>query len=256
MATSLRARGSGGGHAVLLHGFSLTGASWDPVRAGLTGRLEVVAPDIRGHGAAGAARPVNLEAVLDDLSPLLAPGGVLCGYSMGGRLALHGALKPGLAERIGRLVLIGASPGLADGDERAARRAADERLAGEIETMSIEQVAERWARTPVLSGQPIAVRRAAHAQRLRCTPAGLAAALRGLGTGALPPLWERLGELRMPVTLIVGARDHKFGQIAQEMATLIPAAEVVEIAGAGHAVQLEAPQAVAEVLAGATGRTS
>ena len=63
----------------------------------------------------------------------------------------------------------------------------------------------------MLSGQPIAVRRAAHAQRLRCTPAGLAAALRGLGTGALPPLWERLGELRMPVTLIVGARDHKFG---------------------------------------------
>ena len=39
-------------------------------------------------------------------------------------------------------------------------------------------------------------RAAAHADRLRNTPAGLAAALRGLGTGALPSLWDRLAELR------------------------------------------------------------
>ena len=48
---------------------------------------------------------------------------------MGGRIALHAALAPALESRVQRLVLIGASPGIADPAERAERRAADERLA-------------------------------------------------------------------------------------------------------------------------------
>jgi pimeloyl-ACP methyl ester carboxylesterase len=73
--------------------------------------------------------------------------------------------------------------------------------------------------------------------------------LRGLGTGALPSLWERLGELSMPVTLVVGERDSKFQGIAAEMRTGIPAAELLVVPGVGHAVHLEAPEAVAERLA-------
>ena len=67
----------------------------------------------------------------------------------------------------------------------------------------------------MLAGQPPDVAAAAHADRLRNTPAGLARALRGLGTGALPSLWDRLGELPMPVTLVVGERDEKFRAIAR-----------------------------------------
>ena len=70
----------------------------------------------------------------------------------------------------------------------------------------------------MLAGQPPAVAAAVHADRLRNTPAGLARALRGLGTGALPSLWDRLAELAMPVTLVVGERDQKFSAIADEMA--------------------------------------
>src|SRR5947209_17180447 len=57
-----------------------------------------------------------------------------------------------LAERIERLVLIGASPGIAEASERAARSAADDRLADEIgATPDIATVARRWATsTPVL----------------------------------------------------------------------------------------------------------
>ena len=58
----------------------------------------------------------------------------------------------------------------------------------------------------------------AHADRLRNTPAGLAAALRGLGTGVMEPLWDRLPELTIPVTLIVGERDEKFRALAAQMA--------------------------------------
>jgi 2-succinyl-6-hydroxy-2,4-cyclohexadiene-1-carboxylate synthase len=233
---------------VLLHGFTQTGASWSEVVAALPERYRPLAPDIRGHGAASAVRPVSLAGVIADVRGVATEPFELVGYSMGGRLALHVALA--LPARVRRLVLIGASPGLADRGERQARRTADERLADTVEAMTIEAFADRWAQTPVLSGQSPEVLAAARADRLRSTPAGLAEALRGLGTGALPSLWARLGEIEMPVELVVGERDVKFRAVAGEMAAGLPAARVHVIAGAGHAVHLEAPGAVAEVIAG------
>ncbi|MEA2199342.1 MAG: 2-succinyl-6-hydroxy-2,4-cyclohexadiene-carboxylate synthase [Solirubrobacteraceae bacterium] len=233
---------------LLLHGFTSTGASWDPVIAALGERYRAIAPDIRGHGSAAAARPVTLEAVIGDIAALAPDRFVLAGYSQGGRIALHAALA--LPERVERLVLIGASPGIADPGERAARRSADQELADEIEGETIDEFADRWAATPVLAGQSREVTEAARTDRLRNTPSGLAAALRGLGTGALPPLWDRLPELGMPVTLIVGERDAKFRAIGEAMARAIPRAELVVVARAGHAVHLEAPEHVAAGLTG------
>lgn len=232
---------------VLLHGFTNTGASWEPVVAALPERYRALTPDIRGHGAAGDLRPVSLEAVIGDVAALADGELALAGYSMGGRLALHVAFA--MPDRVRRLVLIGASPGLADPGERAERRAADEALANQVEEMTIEQFADRWAQTPVLAGQPPQVLAEVTAQRLRNTPAGLAAALRGLGTGALPSLWGRLGELAIPVELVVGERDAKFRGTAERMADALPDARVHVIPGAGHAVHLEAPGAVAAIIA-------
>jgi 2-succinyl-6-hydroxy-2,4-cyclohexadiene-1-carboxylate synthase len=232
---------------VLLHGFTHTGASWDPVIAALGESYRALALDIRGHGSASDRAPVTLEGVLEDLNTLAPDRFTLVGYSMGGRIALHAALA--LPERIERLILIGASPGIADPAEREARLDADERLAVEIEGMSIEAFAWRWAQTPVLAGQSAEVLAAARADRLRNRPAGLARALRGLGTAALPSLWQRLGEIRVPVALVVGERDEKFREIAARMASELPDADVVVVPDAGHAVHLEAPEAVAAAIA-------
>ena len=231
---------------VLLHGFTHTGRSWDPVIAALDERYLAIAPDIRGHGRAGDQEPASLAAVIDDLASLPAPMFTLAGYSMGGRIALHAALA--LPDQVRRLILIGASPGIADPDQRAARRRTDERLADEAESEGIEQFARRWATTAVLAGQPPDVQAATHADRLRSTATGLARALRGLGTGALPPLWDRLGELAMPVTLVAGERDQTFRAIAAQMARAIPDAKIVVVPKSGHAVHLEAPDAVAAAL--------
>ena len=232
---------------VLLHGFTHTGASWDQVVAALPERYRPVAPDIRGHGTASDARPVSLTAVVSDVGGATTGPFELVGYSMGGRIALHVALA--LAGRVRRLMLIGASPGIADPTARAERRAADERLADDVERMTIEAFAQCWAETAVLADQPAAVQAAGHADRLRNTPVGLATALRELGTGALPSLWERLDEVTVPVELVVGERDDKFRAIGQEMAAALPEARVHVVGGAGHAVHLEAPEAVAEVIA-------
>jgi 2-succinyl-6-hydroxy-2,4-cyclohexadiene-1-carboxylate synthase len=236
---------------VLLHGFTHTGASWQPVVAALGEHDRPLTPDIRGHGAASEIRPVDLPGVLDDLDDAAPASFGLAGYSMGGRLGLHLALAH--PQRVRHLLLIGASPGLADPSEREARRLADDELAAEIERAPIEEFAARWALTPVLAGLPDDVARRVHRDRLRNTPAGLAAALRGLGTGALPSVWDRLEELPMPVTLAVGERDQKFAGIAREMASAIPEAEVVVIPGAGHAVHLEEPDAVAQLIGGTAG---
>ena len=232
---------------ILLHGFTNTGESWDGVRAALGQRYRSIAPDLRGHGDAAGRRPVTLEAILDDVTTLTDGPFTLAGYSMGGRIALHLALRA--PERLQRLILIGASPGLAERSERTARRRADEALAAEVEGMTITAFAQRWAATPVLAGQPPQVQAAVHAQRLRNTPAGLAESLRGVGTGALAPLWDRLGEISVAVELIVGERDPKFRATAESMAAGLRDARLTVVPGAGHAVHLEDPGAVAAVIA-------
>src|SRR5436305_12656858 len=121
---------------LMLHGFTHTGASWDQVRAALPRGYRAIAPDILGHGSAAEREPVSLAGALADLTAIAPRRFTLIGYSMGGRIALHAALAPALRERVEALVLIGASPGLADPAERVTRRAADERLAQEIQAMT------------------------------------------------------------------------------------------------------------------------
>ena len=231
---------------VLLHGFTQTRQSWRRTVLALgAGRYRALVPDLPGHGQA-AHRTASFDACTAYVRALAPSRFALAGYSMGGRVALHAAFQL----RPERLVLIGASPGIADAGEREQRRAADEALAERIEAIGVEAFAEEWGAQPLFAGQPPLVAAAAHADRLRNSTAGLAAALRGLGTGALPSLWDRLTELAIPVTLVVWERDAKFRAIAAEMAALSPHAEVELVPGAGHAVQLEAPETVARILAG------
>jgi len=190
---------------------------------------------------------VSFAAITSDLDALVPDGAVLVGYSMGGRIALRYALeRPG---RLRHLVLVSASPGLVDAGERAARAAADARLADRLERGSLESFVDEWAAQPLFAGQTPKVARAARTDRLRNTPEGLAAALRGIGTGNMPPMWERLGELDLPVTLVVGETDAKFRAIAEQMATTLGDARLLVVPEAGHAVHLDQPSRVARILA-------
>jgi 2-succinyl-6-hydroxy-2,4-cyclohexadiene-1-carboxylate synthase len=171
---------------------------------------------------------------------------VLCGYSFGGRVAQQVALAaPG---RVMRLILVSSSAGIADPELRARRIAEDERFAGELESMTIAEYAERWMAQPIFEGTPPDAARWWHEDLLRNDPAGLAAALRGIGGGAMEPFWDRLGELTMPVTVIAGSRDEKFVAFADEYRTRLPDADVHIIDGAGHGLPREAPQQLAELI--------
>jgi 2-succinyl-6-hydroxy-2,4-cyclohexadiene-1-carboxylate synthase len=231
---------------VLLHGFTQTRQSWRRTVAALGGRYRAIAPDLPGHGSASQRRPASFSACVAYVRAVGGESFTLVGYSMGGRIALAAALA--LPSHVQRLVLVGASPGIEDAAERAARRQADDALAARIEEIGIEAFAREWGEQELFAGQDARVAAAAHADRLRNDPSGLAAALRGMGTGMMEPLWDRLGELAIPVTLVVGERDEKFAAIADRMAARIPDCRVVVVAGAGHAAQLERPEEVAAAI--------
>jgi 2-succinyl-6-hydroxy-2,4-cyclohexadiene-1-carboxylate synthase len=227
---------------VLLHGFTQTRQSWRRTATALQSRYRAITPDLPGHGQA-ADRTPSFDAVTAYLRAL-APihPFTLVGYSMGGRIALHAAFDLPLD----RLILIGASPGIQDAKEREQRRAADTALATKIEAIGVEAFAREWGSLPLWDGQPERVKAAAYADRLRNTPHGLAQALRGFGTGVMEPLWDRLPELTIPVTLITGERDEKFRALAQQMLERLPNAQHVTIPGTGHAPQLERPDLIAQ----------
>ena len=82
----------------------------------------------------------------------------------------------------------------------------------------------------------------------RCTPAVLAASLRGLGPGAMAPMWDRLAGLAMPVAILAGERDEAYVAAGRRMAASIPDASLSVVPGAGHRLALEAPAAVVAAL--------
>jgi 2-succinyl-6-hydroxy-2,4-cyclohexadiene-1-carboxylate synthase len=233
---------------VLLHGFAGTGRAWDAVVERLDReRYTPVAPDLRGHGSARDARPIEFDALAADVLDAAPPRFALCGYSMGGRIALHVALAA--PERIERLVLVATTAGIEDDAERAARREADERLARFAETATREQFAGRWTGQPLFADTPPEATRTWREDLLRNDPRALAAVLRGIGAGAMAPLWARVPELTMPSTVLVGERDAKFVAIGRRLASAMARADLVIVPGAGHGLPREAPGAIAAAIA-------
>lgn len=228
---------------VLLHGFTQTARSWRPIAERLDTERPVVAVDAPGHGRSADVVLGLLDtarAVAD-----IAPRSTLVGYSMGGRVALHLAIhQPAAVER---LVLIGATPGIEDPTERAERRAADERLATRLELIGVDAFLDEWLAQPLFAD--LAPSRRDLDDRRRNTVAGLAASLRNSGTGTQESLWARLSEIHVPTLVITGGRDDKFTEIGRRMVDAIGReAHLVTIPDRGHAVHLEDPDRVAEVV--------
>lgn len=226
---------------VLVHGFTQTRRSWDPLLPDLADH-DVVTLDAPGHGWSS-----DVEVDLVDGAALLAAGGgraTYMGYSMGGRLCLHAALDhPGAVRG---LVLISATGGLDDAGEREARRAADEALADRIERIGVAAFLDEWLAQPLFAG--LGADAQGRAERLENTAAGLASSLRLAGTGTQVPLWDRLRSLEIPTLVIAGALDTKFVAVAERLAATIPAADLAIVDGAGHTVHLEQPGAFLDVL--------
>jgi 2-succinyl-6-hydroxy-2,4-cyclohexadiene-1-carboxylate synthase len=236
---------------LLLHGFTGTARMWSAQVEAWSPACRVIAPDLLGHG--GSDAPVDpaayalerqAETLADLLELLEAVPATVVGYSMGARLALVLALEhPG---SVAGLILESPSAGIGDEADRAARKAADERLAEEIERDGTDAFVARWEAMPIFASHadlPAEVVSHQRAERRRHSPAGLAASLRGAGQGVMTPLHDRLALVTAPTLVIAGERDGTGLERARAVSASIPGARLETIEGAGHTPHLETPEA-------------
>lgn len=224
---------------MFVHGFTQTSNSWKPLAARFAADgYEAVVVDVPGHGGSTNIR-ADLRRAADMLTALCGFG-VYIGYSLGGRLCLHAALM--YPDLVRGLAVVGATPGIADETERAARRVADDKLADHIVNVGVEAFLKVWLAQPLFAGLQLDT--AQRTDRLANTAEGLASSLRHAGTGAQGSLWPRLREMNMPILTVSGELDHKFGAIGRQIAASVPEGESVEIPGAGHAAHLQQPDLV------------
>ena len=239
---------------VLLHGFAGDVHAWDEVVAHLPASIGAAGLTCPGH----AGDPVvdggfgdTVDAVAQTLRTISQEPVHLVGYSLGARIALGVALNH--PEQVRQTTLIGGHIGLPTEAERSARREADQHWISLLETQGIEAFVDAWEKQPIFASQAhlsATARQTQRQRRLRHQPAGLAASLRSVGLGAMPNFWPCLGRARVPIHFVAGGDDAKFRSIARQAHQAAPMSTLDVIAGCGHNPLVEAPAALAAVLAG------
>jgi len=177
-------------------------------------------------------------------------GRVLVGYSMGGRLALHALLADPAPWQAA--VIVSAHPGLEAEHERAARRAVDADWASRALMGDWAGFLGDWSDQEILAG--VDMGDAGRASRLGQRRREIARSFVDWSLGNQEPLWERLGEIRLPVLWITGAEDAKFTTLAQRAVARMPDASHRVIGGAGHRVPWQQEAAFCDAVARFTRR--
>ena len=229
-------------HVTFLHGFTQTGKSWSPVLNLLKAEYTSQCLDAPGHGT-NLDGERSLPQCADDIAAVMQPG-ILVGYSMGARMALHVALQH--PKMVSQLVLISGTPGLQTASEREARRNSDSDLADRIEQIGTTAFIDEWLALPIFAGLTGSTNQ--RDDRLRNSAKGLADSLRHAGTGTQESQWPHVHRLPMPVHLIVGETDAKFTAIANDMMPLLQSGKTTVVPNVGHTVHLEDPITVSQLL--------
>ncbi len=234
--------------AVLLHGFTQNRHCWGPFADALGKRFTVLGVDLPGHGDSGA-NEVNFEEaselVGDALDSVDGPIDTLIGYSMGGRMGLRLALDR--RSVFSSLVVLGATAGLADPNDRHQRRVADRELAERIRSDGAERFLDFWLRLPLFDNLSDAQQ--FRAQRLAHWGTGIPETLEHRGTGNMEPLWNRLPEIDVPTLALAGDRDTKFAEIGRSLAHGIGSnGSFAWVEKSGHACHLQRPVETADAI--------
>ena len=259
-APRLHVDDDGAGDAVIVgHGFGGSARNFGSLARALVPRYRVLRFDARGHArsaAPPAADAYTPDAFVADLGRVLDDAGVATavvgGLSMGAGIALRFALAH--RERVRGLVLA-AFPAGADTPGSYASVAAP--FAAAIETEGLEAAGARWVWGPSsgLDAQGAALVRRGF---LEHDPRAMAHTLRGViavqpAAAALAPA---LAVLRVPTLVVVGTRDRTSLAASRAVAAAIPGARLVEIADAGHLVNLVRPAEFNRAVADFLGRCS
>ncbi len=218
---------------LLTHGYSSTSAMWQGQIAALSKHYKLILWDMRGHGQSdypGDAAAYSEALTVGDMAALLDKAGaesaIVGGLSLGGYMSL--AFYRAHPERVRALLIIDTGPGFKKDEARDAwnKRAHD--------------TADRFEREG-LEGLKLASRE--RSSVVHRDASGLARAARGMLTQRDAGVIETLPHIKVPALVVVGADDTPFLAASDYMAAKIPGARKVVIPAAGHAVNIDQPQA-------------
>lgn len=247
-------RGSGPA-LILLHGMFGDHRDWETVLEPLAHRFRVIAVDLPGFGESGKPeRSYNAEFFVEMISGFLQAVGahkpVLVGNSFGGEIAILYALSH--PEDVEALVLV-SSGGLRTYDDAERQRIREGFSVGNL--CALTPAAHEWMFAKVFSEKGEGWRRYIDRQNARLAradyPKYAKAVARCIETAFSLDFDEQLRSIRQPVLLVWGAADEVFPiALAQTAMDRLPNAEMVLIPNAGHAPQLERPEAFVSSIEG------
>jgi pimeloyl-ACP methyl ester carboxylesterase len=230
---------------ILLHGFPLDRTIWKHQIAKLSEVCEVIAPDLRGLGKSPApkgAYAMNLMArdVIETLNELRIEKAVWAGHSMGGYILLEAWRH--FPERFSGIALVATHhlPDTPEGVDMRYKRA--ERVSKEGSSIMLE-VPIFAEKTPMDADFVVKTQKViSEASRYGVIGGLMAMAVRADST-------ETLKTITVP-TLVLGARGDRLitPQVTEQMAALIPNAQLIFAEEAGHMPMLEEPDTVSRAL--------
>ena len=248
---AVHAEAHGDGIPVVLScALSTTHENWRPqVEPLVAAGARVVLWDYRGHGLSDAPEDpdaYHLDLVLDDLRRVIdwavgAAPAVVGGLSFGGLLSQHLALAD--PARVRALLLVDTGPGFKKPEAQARWESMVERTASFVEKKGMAAFVGGKAASTMVGLHPESpAARAAAAAIAAQRPHGIANFARRVAGPAEATL-DRLGEIGVPALVVVGEKDDQYLRAADVLEARIPGAERVTLAGAGHIVNLDAPEA-------------
>lgn len=227
---------------VMLHGWGMHSGIWSDTAAQLAQHFQVHCVDLPGHGASKPLEPFTLDNVVGHLAAGFDQPVTVCGWSLGGQIALHWAVRE--PEIIERLVLVTTTPCFAEREDWLFGMPQHilQQFAGDLEknhAATLRRFLGLQLRGSEQEREVLAEMRA----RLFCRGEPDMGALRG-GLGILrdADLREALPEILQPALVIAGERDKLSSpQASNYLAQMLPNARGVEIDGAAHAPFLSHP---------------
>lgn len=243
---------------LLVHGTGASTHSFRDLLPKLAPYFRVVAPDLPGHGFTSRPRDdeqLSLRGMADGLMQLLATLGVspslAVGHSAGAailcRACLDGGLRP--AEIIS---LNGALLPLSGFKHPAItpfiRSIVSSEWVSRFFARRLESPRE-VARMLAATGSTLDATGMDLYGRLSRSPSHAGAALTMMAVWDVRPLERELSTLKVPLTLVVGARDRMIlpGEAAR-VQRLLPSASVVQLSDLGHLAHEERPDFIADLI--------
>ena len=236
IAYGVHGEGGEGLPLLLSHGFASSSAMWSPNVGAIAADRPVVTWDVRGHGASDSPEDPGRyteSASVDDMAAVLDACGIeraaVGGLSLGGYLSL--AFHARHPERVDALLLFDTGPGY----RSAAPR-------------------EQWNRWAIAQAEAFeaeglaALSSSSEVQRGDHDPVGLSRAARGILVQTTSAVIDSLASIHVPTLVVVGAEDRPFLAAADYLASRIPGAHKVVLEGAGHASNLDQPDAFNEAV--------